>query len=172
MKKLITLIFVLLVLVYFFYFIPSNSKGNQAPNFSAELVDGSAFELNDLRGQYVLLDFWGSWCPPCRKDNPNLVNLHKNFHGKKFKDASDFDIVTVALEKDDRRWKKAVEKDGFTWDYQIVKKAKLVLSHPLAILYKVKDVPAKFLIDPDGEIVGVNMKAEEIAAYLEERLAN
>lgn len=141
-------------------------KGNLAPDFTAELIDGTTFKLSQLRGQYVLLDFWGSWCPPCRKDNPNLVSLYQQFYGQSFVDGDGFEIVTIALEKDNKRWQKAAAKDGFLWKYQIVKLSKIVLAAPLAIKYGVSSVPTKLLISPNGEIIGVNMTKEEISSYL------
>ena len=77
---------VIIGLVYLFVFRSPHSKnGDLAPDFKTTLIDGSNFKLSDLRGQYVLLDFWGSWCPPCRRDNPNLVSLHKKYGDKTFK---------------------------------------------------------------------------------------
>jgi len=139
---------------------------NQAPDFTAELIDKSTFNLSDLKGNYILLDFWGSWCPPCRRDNPNLVKLHKEFGQTEFKDAKGFELVTIALEKNDKYWKKAADKDGFNWKYQIVEISRLVMLSSLAQKYGVKDIPAKYLIGPKGEIIGVNQSYDEIRAFL------
>lgn len=172
MKKTLVAIAIALMiyLAYCFIYSPTKNDGKLAPDFTASLVDGSDFELSDLRNNYVLLDFWGSWCAPCRRDNPNLVALHNQFHNKSYKDAENFEVVTVALEKNDKQWKKAAEKDGFIWKNQIVKTARYVLTDPIAIKYGVKDVPSKFLIDPKGNIVGVNQSKQEIASYLSEKL--
>ncbi|MBT8232890.1 MAG: TlpA family protein disulfide reductase [Saprospiraceae bacterium] len=155
---------------YFLLRSPSSTKGKLAPDFESQLIDGSKFNLSSLKGNYVLLDFWGSWCPPCRRDNPNLVKLHNQFYNESFKDANNFHIVTVALEKNDKTWKKAADRDGFKWEHQIVEQAKVVLLSPLAQKYAVKDIPAKFLIDPDGNIVGVNQPYSEIKAYLQSKI--
>lgn len=170
MKKLIIPAILLIAAYFFFMRSPEGKSGDLAPDFEAELIDGSQFKLSDLQGQYVLLDFWGSWCPPCRRDNPNLVALHNQFHGKTFTDADGFEIVTVALEKDEKRWKRAAEKDGFVWKYQIVRTARLVLTDPLALKYNVSDVPSKFLIGPKGDVLGVNMKRQEIEAVLKAKM--
>ncbi len=170
-KNLIWIILLAGILGYLYLYSPSRNQGKLAPDFQTELIDGSAFDLKSLRGQYVVLDFWGSWCPPCRRDNPNLVALHDEFHGKKYKDAEGFEIVTVALEKNDRRWKQASQKDGFKWKHQIVRTAKLVLTDPIAMKYGVKEVPSKFLIDPQGNIIGVNQSKQEIASYLRDKLS-
>lgn len=168
---MILLALVAVGLVYILGFRSPHSKnGDMAPDFETILIDGSKFKLSDLRGQYVLLDFWGSWCPPCRRDNPNLVSLLSEYGNRNFSDAEGFKIVTVALEKNDRDWKKASDKDGFTWKHQIVQESKLVLSAPLAIKYNVKDVPSKFLINPEGQVIGVNQSVQEIALFLDQKL--
>ena len=118
-------------------------KGDIAPDFEATLVDGTAFKLSDLKGGYVLLDFWGSWCPPCLKESPDLAALH-NKHSDKLT------IVSVALEKNQNTWKKAVTKYGYTWKNQIVQKNKFVMLSEIARKYGVTEIPAKFLISPEG----------------------
>ncbi|GAA4113843.1 hypothetical protein GCM10022393_13110 [Aquimarina addita] len=122
------------------------SRGEQAPNFKAELIDGTPFQLSDLQGKYVLLDFWGSWCPPCRKANPKLVALHQKYPDK-------LTIVTVALEKDSTSWRKAADKDGFTWKNQIVDQNKFVMLSSIARMYSVRGIPSKFLISPKGMLM-------------------
>ena len=168
-KNIITALLLVIAsfLVYaLFLRTPESKSGKMAPDIEAELIDGSKFKLKQLRGKYVLLDFWGSWCAPCRRDNPNLVKLYQEFGDKSFSDAKGFEIVTVALEKTDRHWQKAAERDGFIWPYQIVQQAKIVLMSPVAQSYAVKEIPAKFLINPEGEIIAVNQKYEEIRDFL------
>jgi len=92
MKKYLFPSLLILAAAYYFY-ITRNSNMDAdtlAPEIDTELVDGTPFKLSDLRGEYVLLDFWGSWCPPCRKENPHLVKLHEDFSDKTFKDANGF----------------------------------------------------------------------------------
>jgi len=174
MKKFLPMVIIVGAIITYLILTrgPEHNSGNSAPAFDAELIDGSAFSLSDLKGQYVLLDFWGSWCPPCRRDNPNLVALYNKFHGKQFQDASGFEVVTIALEKDNRRWQRAADKDGFTWKYQIVRIAKLVLTDALALKYNVSDVPSKFLISPQGDIISVNQSKQEIESFLSSKLNN
>jgi len=121
-------------------------NGEMAPNIEAKLIDGTPFKLSDLRGSFVVLDFWGSWCGPCRAANPKLVSLYT-------KHKNNLEVVTVALEKNDRRWKAAAEKDGFVWKYQIVEISSIVLASEMARSYGVKEIPAKFLIKPDGTLL-------------------
>lgn len=172
-RNLIKALVLFLLGIPIYYYIlrsPSSTQGKVAPDFTSKLITGEEFKLSHLRGEYVLLDFWGSWCPPCRRDNPNLVKLYNEFNGKPFQDGDNFNIVTVALEKNNRRWEKAAKKDGFSWKHQIVTEAKIVLMSPIAQKYAVKDIPAKFLIDPSGNIVGVNQSYAEIKAYLQSKL--
>lgn len=143
--------------------------GESAPDFTAELVDGSTYSLSDSRGHYVILDFWGSWCGPCLKDSPQLVALSKKYKDTQFDDHAELHIVTVALEKKGDRWKRAAERLGFDWKRQIVHHHKVVLASPIANDYGVLDLPAKFLIDPNGNIITAKASFTEIDEYLSSR---
>lgn len=156
--------------LYYYYLQSMPSHEEKAPDFETTLVDGTAFSLSDLEGEYVLLDFWGSWCAPCRKDNPNLVKLHDEFAGSTFKDADGFKVVTVALERDNKRWERAAQRDGFKWKHQIVDISRVVMLSSLAQKYRVSEVPAKFLIGPNGHIIGANQSYEEIRTFLSNNL--
>lgn len=173
MKRIISsvlTVFCLLGLAFYFISSPSNKEGKKATDFETTLIDGEAFSLKDLRGSYVLLDFWGSWCGPCRREMPELVSLQQKYNGKKFQDADNFHVVSIALEKNDRHWKKAATQMGISWKHQIVRKAKLVLTDALALKYQVKDLPSKFLIDPTGEIITANKRVAEIDAFLASKM--
>ena len=150
MRKFINYSLVTIILVaigYFAYFkLNASKKGDLAPNFKTQLVDGSSFELKNLEGEYVLLNFWGSWCEPCRKENPTIVRLSGKYGSK-------LTIVTVALEKNEDSWRKIAEKQGFSWKNQIVEKTQFVMMSPIAKLYGVSSIPSKFLIDPEGRIM-------------------
>lgn len=145
------------------------SDGDQAPEISAELIDGSPYSLSDSRGHYILLDFWGSWCGPCLRESPELVALSKKYAGASFDNGSKLHIVTVALEKNGDQWKRAAERIGFDWKRQIVHHHRIVMASPIANDYGVTDLPAKFLIDPDGNIVTAKASFEEIDDYLSAR---
>jgi len=153
-----------------FYFKPKYVNGETAPNFEMKLIDGTAMEFEDLAGNFVLLDFWGSWCAPCRKDNPYLVKLHEEFNGRAFKDAKTFHIVSVALEMKPERWKAAIAKDGLKWPYHHADFKRM--DSDIARLYGVREIPTKYLITPDGYIAGVNMSYEDLRKFLNERLAS
>ncbi|MEW7293148.1 TlpA family protein disulfide reductase [Aquimarina sp. 2304DJ70-9] len=151
MKQLLRYIIpaIIIVISLFYLYIKYSvvDDGEEAPDFETILVDGTSFKLSDLRGKYVLLNFWGSWCPPCRKENPKLVALHHKY-------SDQLTIVTVALEKDLSSWKKASKKDGFVWKNQIVDQNKYVMLSSIARKYGVSAIPAKFLISPEGKLLG------------------
>lgn len=172
-KKYGFLIFVAIIalayIVRYFYMKPNVDDGELAPDFQASLISGEDFQLSDLRGNYVLLDFWGSWCGPCIADNRKLVPLYKKYNSSKFKDAEGFEIVMVAVEKDEARWPRAIQRFGLTWPYHILDQSESLrfFNGELASLYGVADLPAKFLINPSGKTIGVNQPIEEIDAFLQ-----
>lgn len=163
LRRMRTAITALLIVGFFASCGNSDSK-NLAPEIEAELIDGTPFKLSNLRGEYVVLDFWGSWCGPCLRDIPKLVDLYSKYGEKVV-------FVTVAFEKDDRRWKSVSEKAGFTWKHQIVEKAKILLASPISRAYGVSDIPAKFIVTPEGELIS-GMDFAQMDAYLEASLAN
>jgi len=172
-KNIFTLLLIAIVGLYIYQsFIRSSDAvhGEKAPQISTKLVSGEEFKLSDLEGNYVLLDFWASWCGPCIKDSPKVVNLYNQFNGKNFKDADNFEVVSVALERNDRNWKKASDKFGFGWKYQIVDIQRFVRLSEIANAYDVTNIPSKFLINPKGEIIGVDLSAQEMERLLSDRL--
>lgn len=175
MRKIIRTITVVIVLLFVYMFIirtAESNNGKKAPGFTAELITGEAFSLEELRGRYVLLDFWGSWCAPCRKESPELVKLYNRFKDKTFSDAEGIEVVSVALEKSGDYWRKEAEAQGFNWPYQIVQHSRVVLMSPLAQKYSVRNIPAKFLIDPEGRILSVNASFDELNAFLASKQKN
>jgi len=172
-NKTLNIILVLIVVgyvVYYFYKQPKYESGEMAKDFTATLLNGETFKLSDLKGNYVLLDFWGSWCGPCRQENPELVSLNNEFIGKNFKSAGGFEIVSVAIETKKESWQKAIQSDGLTWKYQIGEFERF--KSPIATLYGVKEIPTKYFISPEGRILMVNPELSDIKLYLDENIEN
>lgn len=135
--------------------------GKEAPDFSLKTPEGVSMKLSDLRGKYILIDFWASWCAPCRKENPNVVRLHNRFKDK------GFDILGVSLDRDSSAWVKAIKDDQLNWSQ--VSDLKYWDSEAAA-LYNITGIPATYLIDPKGVIVGRNLRGQELEAKLESLL--
>ena len=171
MSKILNVLIVLALLGfvgYKIYQMPKFDDGEMAPGFQAQLLDGKDFALSDLRENYVLLDFWGSWCGPCRKENPDLVKLYDQFSGKSFTDAKGFEIVSVAIETNERRWKNAIKKDMLDWPYHIVQLDRF--KSPIALEYGVREIPTKYLLDTKGEILMVNPSFDKLNSFFTNKL--
>jgi peroxiredoxin len=136
--------------------------GAVAPDMAFSSPDGKVMKLSDLRGKVVLVDFWASWCGPCRRENPNVVAAYN-----KFKDKG-FTIYSVSLDQDASRWKGAIEQDGLSWPNH-VSDLKGWQSEP-AHMYGVTAIPAQFLLDKDGKIVAKNLRGEQLEQKLSELL--
>lgn len=169
-------IFFTIVLIGFvaryFYKKPDVDPGEMAPAFSGVTITGSAFQLNDLKGKIVLIDFWGSWCGPCRGENPHLVALYKKYQNKTFKDASGFEVVSIGIENNEARWKRAIQSDQLIWPYHIMDKVNSFkfFDAPIANSYGVREVPSKFLLNPELQTIGVNQSINEIDTWLAEQV--
>ena len=150
-----------------YYFFNNPSKGQKAFDFTTELVNGNNYSLSNSKGNYVILYFWGSWCGPCLRNAPKLVELSEKYKSKTFGLESNLDIITIALEKKGEKWKKVVDNFGFKWEYQIVQYHNLVLSSSIANKYGVFNIPSIFLIDPSGKIVLSKTSFLEIEQYLD-----
>lgn len=135
--------------------------GAVAPDLSFPTPTGESLSLSSLRGQYVMLDFWASWCGPCRKENPNVVRLYAQYHSK------GFEILGVSLDQDPNRWKQAIGADGLTWPHISDLKG---WSSEAAQIYQVRSIPQTFLIDPQGRIIAKGLRGEELENKLAELL--
>ena len=146
---------------------PSIDSGIKAYEFTGNLPDGSSFALSDLKGKYVLLDFWGSWCKPCRRAHPELKKLYAHFHPADGESA-DFEIVSFGVERSEARWSAAIREDGLPWPYHLV--SITLFKHPFVEAYNVRQIPTRFLIDPDGAIIAVDPSIGQIKKILAENL--
>ncbi len=168
-KLLSWLPLILIPLVFFgyiWYKSPKYSEGEKAPGFTSTLIDGSAFTLSDLQHEYILLDFWGSWCGPCRQENPSLVRLYNQFSNEKTSLGKPlFTIVSLGVETDADRWKAAIQKDGLIWPYHISSLQRF--KDPIVSMYGVREIPTTYLINNRGEILLVNPKYGELVTFLD-----
>ncbi|MEM6319452.1 MAG: TlpA disulfide reductase family protein [Bacteroidota bacterium] len=174
-NKILIGLIVVLVLGYvgrIFYMQPKVVNGEDAPSISGTLLNGESFDLKELRGQYVLVDFWGSWCGPCLVEMPGIKQINEKYKDAQFKDANGLALVSVAIERDENRWKRAVERIGMPWKYHIadLTTSFKFINSPIASEFGVKQVPSKFLLDENGVIIGVNQSIEALDAFLERRL--
>lgn len=135
--------------------------GKMAPDFTAVTPEGKPFHLSDLRGKYVLLDFWASWCGPCRMENPNIELNYQRYKEK------NFTVVSFSLDENKKAWQAAIKADhmdwyhagdGQGWHSRIVQ------------LYMVPSVPKSFLIDPDGKIIATDLRGNELTQQLEKTI--
>lgn len=136
----------------------STGVGKKAPDFEQNDTLGSPVKLSSLRGKYVLVDFWASWCGPCRAENPNVVKAYKKLKSQ------NFEVLSVSIDTDKKEWLAAIEKDGMPWLHVSDLKGE---KNGAAILYGVESIPQNWLLDPNGVVIGKNLRGEDLDMQIE-----
>ena len=136
------------------------SEGSIAPELEFADPDGKIRKLSDLRGKVVLIDFWASWCGPCRRENPHVRAMYEKYHDK------GFEVFSVSLDKDANAWKGAIAKDNLTWPNHVSDLKGW--GSAAAKLYGVSSIPSTFLVDKDGRIIAKGLRGEQLTAVLEQ----
>ncbi|MDX1940132.1 MAG: TlpA disulfide reductase family protein [Saprospiraceae bacterium] len=139
--------------------VKSFEVGGTAPDFTQKTPAGEEMKLSDLRGKVVLVDFWASWCGPCRRENPNVVKMYNEYKDK------GFEILGVSLDQDKGRWLQAIEKDGLTWRHVSDLKG---WQNEVAQLYSVSAIPHTILLDAEGKIIARNLRGPALENKLAE----
>jgi peroxiredoxin len=135
------------------------SVGQIAPEIALPNPNEELIKLSDLRGKYVLIDFWAAWCRPCREENPNVVRLYNTYNEK------GFEVFGVSLDRTKEAWVKAIADDNLTWTH--VSDLKYFNSEAAAI-YKINAIPATYLIDPEGRIIAKDLRGKSLEDKLKE----
>lgn len=133
----------------------SNLYGKSFLNFESISPEGVSFQMNDIiqENEFTLIDFWASWCIPCRKENPYVVKTYESFKNK------GFNVISISLDKDKEKWIQAIGEDGMPWIHGCTFKA---FDDPGALLYGVKFIPYNILIDKQGKVLAANLKGENL----------
>jgi thiol-disulfide isomerase/thioredoxin len=139
-----------------------SSGSMSAPEIALQNPNGTEMRLSNLKGKVVLVDFWASWCQPCRKENPNVVRLYKKFKSK------GFEIFSVSLDQDPKAWKGAIAKDGLVWPNHV--SDLMGWQTPLTQQFGFQSIPYTVLLDREGKIIGVSLRGEQLERKLEEVL--
>lgn len=140
----------------------SGGSSEMAPQISMKNPDGKTINLSDLKGKYVLIDFWASWCGPCRKENPNVVRLYHEYKNK------GFTVFSVSLDDNPQAWRQAIEKDGLVWPNHVSDLLKW--QTPLIELYGFNSIPHTVLIDKTGKVIAKNLRGASLEQKLKEIL--
>ena len=137
----------------------NTATGSLAPDFTQNYAEGKPVTLSFYRGRYVLIEFWASWCVPCRRDNPNIVQVYSKFHSQ------GFDILGVSMDSDKAKWKEAIDKDHLSWSQVSDLKG---WNNSVRALYGFEYIPTNYLLDKGGKIIAKGLTVTELTMKLNE----
>lgn len=142
--------------------------GDRIPEIKGESPNAETLNLTSLRGKLVLVDFWASWCPPCRHENPNLVKAYEKYASSEFKNGNGFEIFSVSLDQRKNDWTKAIERDRLGWPNHICDFKGWY--SPICDVFDIQSIPSNLLIDKDGVIIAKNLRGDALELTLKANL--